>query len=99
VEKDFCYKREHEEMETKMHKKSSNLEGIMGRYIDMRMKQAKEEAAQLAKVREREDKEASQDVDFSIKKCISILGTMEVTKEEEAKPTMSSRTLTIGKFS
>jgi hypothetical protein len=42
-----------EETETKMHKKSSNLEGIMGRYIDMRMKQAKEEAAQLAKVRER----------------------------------------------
>jgi hypothetical protein len=30
-------------------------------------------------------KEASQVADFSIKKCISIIGTMEVTKEEKAK--------------
>jgi hypothetical protein len=55
----------------------------MGRYIDMRMKQDEEEATQLAK--EREEKEVSQAADFSIKKCISIIGTMEVTKEEKAK--------------
>ncbi|XP_020401577.1 uncharacterized protein [Zea mays] len=72
-----------EEMRTKRHKKGDNLEGIMGRYIDMRMKQAEEEATHLAK--EREEKEVSQAADFSIKKCISILGTMEVTKEEKAK--------------
>ena len=72
-----------EETRTKRHKKGDNLEGIMGRYIDMRMKQAEEEATQLAK--EREEKEVSQAADFSIKKCISILGTMEVTKEEKAK--------------
>jgi hypothetical protein len=72
-----------EEMRTKRHKKGDNLEGIMGRYIDMRMKQAEEEATQLAK--EREEKEVSQAAHFSIKKCISILGTMEVTKEEKAK--------------
>jgi hypothetical protein len=72
-----------EETRTKKHKKGDNLEGIMGRYIDMRMKQAEEEATQLAK--EREEKEASQVAYFSIKKCISIIGTMEVTKEEKAK--------------
>jgi hypothetical protein len=72
-----------EETRTKRHKKGDNLEGIMGRYIDMRMKQAEEEATQLAK--EREEKEVSQVADFSIKKCISIIGTMEVTKEEKAK--------------
>jgi hypothetical protein len=54
----------------------------MGRYIDMIMKQAEEEATQLAK--EREEKEVSQAADFSIKKCISIIGTMEVTKEAKA---------------
>jgi hypothetical protein len=49
----------------------------------MRMKQVEEEATQLAK--EKEEKEVSQDADFSIKKCISILGAMEVTKEEKVK--------------
>jgi hypothetical protein len=72
-----------EETRTKRHKKGDNLEGIMGRYIDMRMKQDEEEATQLAK--EREEKEVSQAANFSIKKCISIIGTMEVTKEEKAK--------------
>ncbi|XP_020394824.1 uncharacterized protein [Zea mays] len=72
-----------EETRTKRHKKGDYLEGIMGRYIDMRMKQAEEEATQLAK--EREEKEVSQTADFSIKKCISIIGTMEVTKVEKAK--------------
>jgi hypothetical protein len=41
-----------EETRTKRHKKGDNLEGIMGRYIDMRIKQAEEEATQLAKERE-----------------------------------------------
>jgi hypothetical protein len=59
-----------EETRTKRHKKGDNLEGIMGRYIDMRMNQDEEEATQLAK--EREEKKASQAVDFSINKCISI---------------------------
>ena len=53
---------------------------MMGRYLDMRTKQVQDESAELAK-----EKEVAQDNDFSIKRCISMLSTMEVTKEEKAK--------------
>jgi len=55
----------------------------MERYLDMRTKQAKDERereAQLAR-----EREASHSNDFSIKRCISVLNTMEVAKDEKAK--------------
>ena len=45
-----------------------------------RAKEAEEEAAHLAK-----EKEAAECNDFSIKRCISVLNTLDVTKEEKAK--------------
>jgi len=52
----------------------------MGRYLDMRTKQVQDESVDLAK-----EKEVAKGNDFSIKRCISVLSTMEVTKEEKAK--------------
>ena len=53
---------------------------MMERYIEMKSKQSGEEIAQLAR-----EKECSQAADYSIKKCVSMLGTMDVTKEEKVK--------------
>ncbi|WVZ86919.1 hypothetical protein U9M48_033630 [Paspalum notatum var. saurae] len=72
--------RNKEEKGAKRHKKSGDIEGPMGRYINMRSKQAEDEAARLAR-----EKGDAQGNDFSIKRCISVLNTMEVTKEEKAK--------------
>ena len=52
----------------------------MERYIEMKSKQSEEEIAQLAR-----EKECLQAADYSIKKCVSMLGTMDVTKEEKVK--------------
>ncbi|CAO2200843.1 unnamed protein product, partial [Urochloa humidicola] len=76
-------RRNSEETGSKRQKRSSNLEGLFGKYIELRNKQLEEESTQLAK--EREEKEPNQAADYSIKKCISILGTLEVTSEEKAK--------------
>ena len=46
----------------------------------MRTKQVKDEAVQLVR-----EKEVTRDNDFSIKRCISVLNSIEVTKEEKAK--------------
>jgi hypothetical protein len=46
----------------------------------MRTKQAEDEKSQLCK-----EKEATQGDDFSIKRCVSVLNTMDVTKEEKVK--------------
>ncbi|TKV97284.1 hypothetical protein SEVIR_9G484250v4 [Setaria viridis] len=46
----------------------------------MRTKQGEDEAVQLAR-----EKEESEGNALSIKKCISVLNTLEVTKEEKAK--------------
>jgi hypothetical protein len=51
----------------------------MEKYIGFRAKQAEEEATQLA-----EEKEKSEANDFSIKKCVSVVSTMEMTKEEKS---------------
>jgi hypothetical protein len=51
----------------------------MEKYISFRAKQAEEEATQLA-----EEKEKSEANDFSIKKCVVVVNTMEMTKEEKA---------------
>uniref|UniRef100_A0A0A9E7N2 Uncharacterized protein n=1 Tax=Arundo donax TaxID=35708 RepID=A0A0A9E7N2_ARUDO len=54
-------------------------------------KEEEEEAAQLAKEKEDEaarlasDKPVGQGNDFSIKRCISVLNSMELTKVEKAK--------------
>jgi hypothetical protein len=69
-----------EEKEAKRPKKSGNIEGLMERYLKMRTKQVEDEDAQVAKI-----KEAAQGTDFSIKRCVSVLNSMEVTKVEKAK--------------
>jgi len=56
------------------------LEGLVGRYLDVKTKQVEDEAAQL--VKEKEDAKAS---DFSIKRCITVLRTMEVIATEKIK--------------
>jgi hypothetical protein len=50
----------------------------MEKYIGFRAKQVEEEATQLA-----EEKEKSEANDFSIKKCVFVVSTMEMTKEEK----------------
>ncbi|KAG8095533.1 hypothetical protein GUJ93_ZPchr0012g19605 [Zizania palustris] len=64
----------------KRQKKGSNIEGLLEKYIDMRSKQAEDEAVELAK-----EKEAAQGNDFSIKNCISVVNSMELTKEEKSR--------------
>lgn len=49
----------------------------------MRSRQVEAEANQLAK--ETEERQASQVDDFSIQRCICVLSTLEVAKEEKAK--------------
>ena len=68
------------EKEEKRPKKGERIEEMMGRYLDMRTKQVQDESADLAK-----EKEVAEGNDFSIKRCISVLSTMELTKEEKAK--------------
>jgi nitric oxide reductase activation protein len=70
-------RRKKDAQEEKRPKKSTRVENMMEKYLEMRTKQAEDESAQLAK-----EKEHTQGVDFSIKKCIS---SMKVTKEEKAK--------------
>ncbi|KAK3138689.1 hypothetical protein QOZ80_5AG0372150 [Eleusine coracana subsp. coracana] len=53
---------------------------MMERYLNMRTKQVEDEAAQLAK-----EKETAQGSDFSFKRCIFVLNTMDMTKQEKAK--------------
>jgi hypothetical protein len=72
--------RNEEEKRPKRPKKSSNIKVLMGRYLDIRSKQAEDKATQLA--REREVRGSD---DFSIKNCIAVLNTLEVTKEEKVK--------------
>jgi hypothetical protein len=51
----------------------------MGGYLEMRTQQAEDESAHLAR-----KQEAAEGTDFSIKRCISVLNTMQVTKQEKA---------------
>jgi adenylyl- and sulfurtransferase ThiI len=69
--------------EKKKPRKIDNIENMMNKYLEMRSKQVEDEAAREKETRE---KEAAQSEDFSIKRCISVLNTMEeVTKLEKAK--------------
>ncbi|GJN21737.1 hypothetical protein PR202_gb09249 [Eleusine coracana subsp. coracana] len=56
---------------------------MMEMYLEIRTKQVEDESAQLA--REKEGVQLSEGVNFSIPKCISLLNTMDVTKEEKVK--------------
>jgi hypothetical protein len=73
-------RKKNDEQDEKRPKKSTRIENLMEKYLEMRTKQAEDESAKLAK-----EKEHTQCGDFSIKKCISVLRSMEVTKEEKAK--------------
>ncbi|KAK3122930.1 hypothetical protein QOZ80_8AG0620530 [Eleusine coracana subsp. coracana] len=72
--------RNKQEKEAKRPKNSGSIEGLMKRHHDMRRKQVEDEVAQVAKI-----KAAAQGSDFSIKRCVSVLNLMELTKEEKAK--------------
>jgi hypothetical protein len=60
--------------------KKEVLEGLIGRYLDMKTKQVEDEAAQVAK-----EKEVAQANDFFIKRCIAILSIMDVIVDEKMK--------------
>ncbi|XP_035823105.1 uncharacterized protein [Zea mays] len=80
--------RNKQEKEPKKPRKTDNIENMMNKYLEMRSKQVEDEAAREKEAREKEtrEKEAAQSEDFSIKRCISVLNTMEeVTKMEKAK--------------
>lgn len=70
-------------------RKSAKLDGMIERFLEMRTKQAEDEVAQLARENEAREKdargEAAKGDDFSIKRCISVINTMAVTKVEKAK--------------
>ncbi|TVU43332.1 hypothetical protein EJB05_09792, partial [Eragrostis curvula] len=59
---------------------TANIEGMMEKYLDMRKKQFEDDAALL-----QNKQRAAEGSDFSIKKCISVLSTMGVTREEKTK--------------
>jgi hypothetical protein len=73
-------RRKKDAQEEKRPKKSTRVENMMEKYLEMRTKHAEDESTQLAK-----EKEHTQGADFSIKKCIFVLRSMEVTQEEKAK--------------
>ncbi|RCV43180.1 hypothetical protein SETIT_9G274500v2 [Setaria italica] len=73
------------EKEGQKPRKSAKIEAMMERFLEMRTKQADDEAQQLARENEARDKEVAKGNEYSIKRCISIINTMEVTKQEKAK--------------
>ncbi|XP_040383078.1 uncharacterized protein LOC102710734 [Oryza brachyantha] len=77
--------RNNEEKEPKRQRKSAGVEALMERYLDMRTKQVEDEATQLTREKEAHAAREKEVCDFSIKRCIAILNSMEVTKEEKAK--------------
>uniref|UniRef100_J3M258 Uncharacterized protein n=1 Tax=Oryza brachyantha TaxID=4533 RepID=J3M258_ORYBR len=67
-----------QEKEDKKTSKNSRVENMMDRYLEMRTKQHEEEAVAR-------EKEFSQAADYSVKKCVSMLSSMDVTKQREGK--------------
>jgi hypothetical protein len=65
-------RRKKDEQEEKRPKKSSRVENMM----EMRTKHVEDEKLQISK-----QKEVTQGDDFSIKRCVSVLNKMDVTKE------------------
>uniref|UniRef100_K3Y0J4 Uncharacterized protein n=1 Tax=Setaria italica TaxID=4555 RepID=K3Y0J4_SETIT len=68
------------EKEGQRPRKSAKIEAMMERFLEMRTKQAEDEAQQLARENETREKKDAKGDEYSIKKCISIINTMEVTK-------------------
>ncbi|ONM20098.1 hypothetical protein ZEAMMB73_Zm00001d005074 [Zea mays] len=60
--------------------KKDSLEGLGGRYLNLKSKQVENEVTQMAK-----GKESAQGNEFSILRCISILRAMDVTTDEKIK--------------
>ena len=60
--------------------KKDSLEGLVGRYLNLKSKQVEDEVTQMAK-----GKESAQGNDFSIMRCISVLRSMNVTTDEKIK--------------
>jgi hypothetical protein len=69
-----------QEKEGKRPKKGAALEGALERYIDVKIQQAQDEAAVLAR-----EKELVQANDFSIKRCIAILTKTTLSALEKVK--------------
>jgi hypothetical protein len=70
--------RNKQEKEPKKPRKTDNIENMMNKYLEMRSKEVEDEVAR--------EKEVTQSDDFSIKRCISLMNTIEeVTKLEKAK--------------
>ncbi|KAK3118838.1 hypothetical protein QOZ80_9BG0709100 [Eleusine coracana subsp. coracana] len=69
-----------EEKEEKRPKKGARIEAMMEQYLQIKTKQTEAEVAHLAN-----EKVADQGLDFSIKRCVTILNGMEVSKQEKAK--------------
>jgi hypothetical protein len=51
----------------------------------MREKQAENEAVEMARERESREKEVAEGDKYSIRRCVSVINTMELTKGEKAK--------------
>jgi hypothetical protein len=68
-----------QDKEAKRMKKDS-LEGLVGRYLDLKSKQVEDEVTQMAK-----GKESAQGNEFSIMRCIYVLRSMNVTIDEKIK--------------
>jgi hypothetical protein len=60
--------------------KKDSLEGLVGRYLDLKSKQVEDEVTQMVK-----GKESAQGSDFPIMRCISVLRSMNVTTDEKIK--------------
>uniref|UniRef100_A0A0E0L3Z1 Myb/SANT-like domain-containing protein n=1 Tax=Oryza punctata TaxID=4537 RepID=A0A0E0L3Z1_ORYPU len=67
-----------QQKEDKKTSRNSGVESMMERYLEMRSKQAEDEVAAI-------EKECSQKADYSVKKCVSMLSSIDVTKEEKTK--------------
>jgi hypothetical protein len=77
------------EKEGQRPNKTARIEGMMEKFLALSTKQAQDEASQLARENEAREKEAREKEvegnDLSIKRCISIVNTMDVSKQEKAK--------------
>jgi hypothetical protein len=58
---------------------------MMGKFLELKTKQAEDEDACLRREEEAREKEVAKGDDYSVKRCIYVINTMQVTKEEKAK--------------
>jgi hypothetical protein len=79
--KDRCNKKE----ANKRRKPRKKIETMMGKFLEMREKQAENEAAEMVRERESKEKEAAKGDKYSIRRCVSVINTMELTIGEKAK--------------